>query len=202
MNLEFLVAATLIELTPGPNMAWLALLGATRGRVAALASVAGIALGLAIAGAIAGLGVTALLTTEPRIFEALRIAGAAYLLYLAYDAWRAAAKEVGDGLDRALSRYFRQGLLSNIVNPKAYLFYAAVLPQFVDVTREPGPQLWTLTAIYVVIATAIHSAIAVFAGTFNTLFSRPSLRMGVGRVFAGLLVAVAAWFYVSSGRTA
>jgi threonine/homoserine/homoserine lactone efflux protein len=202
MNLEFLAAATLIELTPGPNMTWLALLGATRGRAPALASVAGIALGLAISGAVAAIGMAAVLATQAWLFQALRIAGAAYLLYLAYDAWRASAKDPVDIADQPMSRFFGQGLVANIVNPKAYLFYAAVLPQFVDGTRAIGPQLWALTAAYVAIATAIHAAIAVLAGTLNAYLRKPAWRIVAGRVFAGLLVAVAAWFYVSTARPA
>jgi threonine/homoserine/homoserine lactone efflux protein len=202
MNPEFIAAATLIELTPGPNMAWLALLGASRGRAPALASVAGIALGLAVAGAVAAVGAATLLTAEPWLFQALRIAGSAYLLYLAYDAWRASMKDPAGGLDQPMGHFFRQGLFSNVINPKAYLFYAAVLPQFVDATRDIGPQLWTLTAVYVAIATAIHAAVVIFAGSLNALLSKLSWRMITGRVFAGLLIAVAVWFYISTGKPA
>ena len=86
--LAFLLASLLIELTPGPNMTWLAALGASRGRTAALAAVAGIALGLAFAGAVAGIGLSALIASQPWLIDGLRWAGALYLLYLAYDAWR------------------------------------------------------------------------------------------------------------------
>ncbi len=202
MKPEFIAAATLVELTPGPNMVWLALLGASRGRGPALASVAGIALGLSIAGGVAAIGVATLLASEPRLFQALRIAGAAYLLYLAYNAWQSSARGTTEGLDETIWQFFRQGLVSNLVNPKAYLFYAAVLPQFLESTRRIGPQLWTLTATYVVIATLIHALIAIFAGTFHAVISRPSHRIAMGRVSAGLLVAVAAWFYLSTGKPA
>jgi threonine/homoserine/homoserine lactone efflux protein len=201
MNLEFLLAATLIELTPGPNMAWLAMLGASRGRTPALASVAGIALGLAIAGAVAAVGVAAFLESEPWLFTALRIAGTLYLLYLAFDAWRSSTKEAADHLDQPIARFFGQGLVSNIVNPKAYLFYATILPQYIDPKTSLAPQFWALTASYVAIATVIHAAIAIFSGTFNVYLSKQSLRARIGRIFAGLLVVVAAWFYISAGRT-
>ena len=69
MVLEFLAASLLIELTPGPNMAWLALLGASRGRLAALAAVAGVALGLSVAGTAAALGVSTLIGTTPWLFQ-------------------------------------------------------------------------------------------------------------------------------------
>src|SRR6185503_21053840 len=125
---EFLAAAVLIELTPGPNMAWLALLGASRGRVAALAAVAGVALGLSIAGAAAAFGVSALIDATPWLFPTLRWAGSIYLLYLAWDSWRDSTAPLETRFDESLQRYFGQGLVSNVLNPKTYLVFAAVLP--------------------------------------------------------------------------
>jgi threonine/homoserine/homoserine lactone efflux protein len=202
VNPEFIIAATLIELTPGPNMAWLAMLGASRGRASALAAVSGIALGLAIAGAVAAIGVSTILSRQPWLFEAMRIAGALYLLYLAYDALRSADLPVDDKPAQSLQRYFGQGLLSNILNPKAYLFYAAVVPQFVSASSPLMLQLALLTAVYVAIATTIHGAIAIFSGTFQSLFMRQAWRTAMGRIFAGLLAAVAVWFYISTGKAA
>ena len=132
MLLEFLAASLLIELTPGPNMAWLALLGASRGRLAALAAVAGVALGLSVAGTAAALGVSALIGTTPWLFQGLRWAGSLYLLYLAWDSWRDLTAPADAQFEEPLLRYFSQGLLSNMLNPKAYLVFAAVLPQFID----------------------------------------------------------------------
>ena len=85
---EFAIAAILIELTPGPNMAWLALLAVSRGRLTRLAAVLGVALGLSFAGVAAAIGVAALIAATPWIFQLLRWAGSLYLLYLAWDAWR------------------------------------------------------------------------------------------------------------------
>ena len=146
---EFLAAALLIELTPGPNMAWLALLGASRGRIVALAAVAGVALGLSIAGAAAAFGVSALIGTTPWLFQALRWAGSLYLLYLAWDSWRDSTAPQETQFDDPLWRYFGQGLLSNMLNPKAYLVFAAVLPQFVNPAQPLLTQLVTLSALYV-----------------------------------------------------
>ena len=195
MLLEFLAAAVLIELTPGPNMAWLALLGASRGRVAALAAVAGVALGLSIAGAAAAFGVSALIGTTPWLFQALRWAGSLYLLYLAWDSWRDSTAPLETQFDEPLRRYFGQGLLSNMLNPKAYLVFAAVLPQFVNPAQPLLTQLITLSALYVGVATAVHAAIALLAGSFNRFFADQSRARILGRVFAVLLAAVAIWFF-------
>jgi threonine/homoserine/homoserine lactone efflux protein len=195
----FLLAALLIELTPGPNMAWLALLGAARGRKAALAAVAGIALGLSIAGIAASLGLSALIGTTPWLFQALRWAGAAYLLYLAYDAWRDSSAPPALEDDGSLSRHFGQGLVSNILNPKAYLFYASVLPQFIDTSLPLLAQLLTFSALYVAVATLVHGAIALVSGSLNPLFADRRRARILGRVFAVLLAAVAAWFFIATG---
>jgi threonine/homoserine/homoserine lactone efflux protein len=199
MFIEFLLTAILIELTPGPNMAWLALLGASRGRVAALAAVAGIALGLAIAGAAAAIGVSQLIASTPWIFLALRWAGSLYLLYLAWDAWRQAATVPDTKFDQPVLRYFAQGLVSNMLNPKAYLVYAAVLPQFIDMGHELLSQLTTLTAAYVVVATTIHAGIALLAASLNSLFAKPGNFKRMSRLFAAILAAVAVWFFYATG---
>ncbi len=195
---EFLAAAVLIELTPGPNMAWLALLGASRGRVAALAAVAGVALGLSIAGAAAVFGVSALIDATPWLFQTLRWAGSIYLLYLAWDSWRDSTAPLETRFDESLQRYFGQGLVSNVLNPKAYLVFAAVLPQFVNPAQPVLAQLIALSALYVGIATVIHAAIALLAGSFNQFFADRARARILGRVFSVLLAAVAIWFFYAT----
>jgi threonine/homoserine/homoserine lactone efflux protein len=199
MPVEFLLTAILIELTPGPNMAWLALLGASRGSIAALAAVAGIALGLAIAGVAAAFGVSALIGTTPWVFQALRWAGALYLLYLAWDAWHSADGSHVGKFDQPVLRYFNQGLVSNMLNPKAYLVYAAVLPQFIDVHQALLAQLALLTGVYVVVATVIHAGIALLAGSLSGFVVQPARFQKVSRLFAVLLSLVAVWFFYATG---
>jgi threonine/homoserine/homoserine lactone efflux protein len=197
---SFLLASILIELTPGPNMTWLAVLGATRGRLPALAAVAGIMIGLSVAAAVAGIGLTALLYEVPQLFNALRWGGTLYLLYLAWDAWRDA-----DGKQTVVqsnaTQAFVQGLVSNVLNPKAYLFYAAVLPQFINSTEPAMQQLTTLSAIYVATATVIHACIALLAGSAATwLQSSPSAQI-IRRALAVLIAVAAVWFFFSSKVT-
>ena len=198
MLLEFLAAAFLIELTPGPNMAWLALLGASRGRTAALAAVAGVSLGLSVAGAAAALGVSALIGTTPWLFQSLRWAGSLYLLYLAWYAWRDSTTPQETQFEEPLLRYFGQGLLGNMFNPKAFLVFAAILPQFIDPAKLLPAQLLTLTALYVAVATAVHATIAMLAGSFNRFFADPARARMLNRVFALLLAAVAIWFFYTT----
>lgn len=197
MLLSFIIAAVLIELTPGPNMTWLAVLGASRGQRSALAAVAGIALGLSIAAVVAGLGLTALLTASETLAHALRWAGTLYLLYLAWDAWTEADDEI-DLADGSPSRSFTQGLISNILNPKAYLFYAAMLPQFIDETRDTATQIATLSAVYVLIATLIHGAIALLSGRAAIWLQTSPKKILVRRLLAVAIALTAIWFFIST----
>lgn len=134
---EFLVASLIVERTPGPNMAYLASLTVTRGRRAGVVTVAGVAVGLACYGVLSALGLTVLIADQPFLYERLRWAGVCYLLWLAWESWtdrsaprpaQAAAVPPGEEDGPLLLR----GFLTNMLNPKAALFYIAVLPNFVD----------------------------------------------------------------------
>ncbi len=196
---EFIIASVIIELTPGPNMTWLAVLGATRGRVSALAAVAGICLGLTFAGIVAGLGLTLLFDNYPSLITALRWVGTLYLFYLAYDAWvdSNAAEKIEIKSNGA---YFAQGLISNVLNPKAYLFYAAILPRFIVIPDHPHQQVALLTAIYVIIATFIHASIAVLAGSLSNWLEHSPQAVLVRRCLAVAIALAAIWFFVSTGN--
>ncbi len=197
--LGFLLTAIVIELTPGPNMTWLAVLGATRGRAAALSAIAGICLGLALAGFVAGLGLTVLFDSYPSLITSLRIAGTLYLFYLAYDAWIDAGG--GEAVTvKSNSAYFTQGFISNALNPKAYLFYVAILPQFLNVPDHPTQMLALLTAIYVVVATTIHAGIALAAGNMADWLAHSAQAKLLRRGLAVAIAAAAIWFFISTGR--
>ena len=139
--LPFLLMSVLIELTPGPNMAWLALTAASVGRRAALSATAGIASGLAVVGLVSAFGLAELATAFPALFAMLRYAGAAYLLFLAWQAWRGEREISGADLRKGDVRtWYRHGLALNLLNPKAFLFFIAILPNYVDATQPVMPQ--------------------------------------------------------------
>lgn len=189
----FALTSVLIELTPGPNMAWLALLAATEGRTNGYAAVAGVALGLAVLGVAAGLGLAAVLQTSPLVYQVLRWAGIAYLAWLAYEAWRE-ADDIKDQADAGsgLWQHFTKGLITNLLNPKAALFYVTVLPGFL-VPGTGVTDALVLSAVYVAVATVVHAGIVTAAGTAQGWLSRPSRVMGVRRAMAVALLGVAAW---------
>jgi threonine/homoserine/homoserine lactone efflux protein len=193
---EFLMAALISEITPGPNMGYLAILAASRGRRVGLAAVAGVALGLALNGLAAALGVAALVIASPGAFAILRWAGAIFLIYLAWDAWRTPVARIDS--DTAMPSSFGRGLMTNLLNPKAALFYVAVLPRFIDPLQASLPQSLALTALHVLIATVVHAAIVIFAAQSRRLFADPAREQRVRRALALLLAGMAVWFLVET----
>jgi threonine/homoserine/homoserine lactone efflux protein len=198
----FALTCLVIELTPGPNMAYLAVLSAGHGRRAGLAATLGIALGLLIVGIGAALGLAALISSSRLLYEALRWSGVAYLLWLAWDGWRdttetSPARTDGREMDATL---FTRGLVANLLNPKAAVFYVAVLPTFVDAVRPVLGQTVFLSVIYVLIATAVHTTIVALAGAARPFLEDPDrsriLRRGLSLTLAGIAV----WFAVSTAR--
>lgn len=189
----FVLTSFLIELTPGPNMAYLALIAATEGRKPGFAAVAGVALGLGVLGLAAALGLATLIAQAPVVYQAMRWAGVLYLLWLAWDALqdRPAASEFARAGD-PLWLYFRRGLVTNLLNPKAALFYVTVLPGFL---APPAgiTDVITLSAAYVAVATLIHAGLVAAAGAAYGWLSDKTREKRVRRLMALGLVGVALW---------
>ncbi|CAN0654718.1 homoserine/homoserine lactone efflux protein [Nitratireductor aquimarinus] len=196
---SFALASTLIELTPGPNMAYLALISASEGRRPGFATVAGVALGLSIVGIIAALGVAQVIQASDLLYEGLRWAGVLFLLFLAWDGWRDGG-DVSAAGDKPDGAHFMRGLVTNLLNPKAAVFYIAVLPTFVDPTQPLTPQTILLTSIYVGVATLIHGMIVVLASTLQPFLTDARRERIARRTLSALLALVALWFGWSSAR--
>jgi threonine/homoserine/homoserine lactone efflux protein len=197
----FFLTSLAIEITPGPNMAYLALVGVSRGRGDGLMAVAGVALGLLLLGAIAGVGVGSLILENRFIYQALRWGGALYLIWLAWDAWREGQAELeAETMPQSSWLFFRRGLFTNLLNPKAALFYVAVMPSFVVPDRSPLWQTTVLVLVYVVAATLIHAGIVLAASTLEPLFRRRGLRRRAAVVSVLALVAVAIWLLMKTAN--
>ncbi|SIR00655.1 Threonine/homoserine/homoserine lactone efflux protein [Rhizobium sp. RU20A] len=195
--LSFLVASIVIEITPGPNMAYLALVSASEGRMKGLATVAGIALGLALLGIASAYGVAELIRGSAFLYEVLRWGGAAFLFYLAYDGWRDAGVET-EPTGRGATTYFLRGLATNLLNPKAALFFVTVVPGFIDSQLTGASAFILLGAVYVGVATIIHASIVALAGALHPLLSDPARERRLRRMLSLLLAGVAVWFLASS----
>jgi threonine/homoserine/homoserine lactone efflux protein len=195
--IPFLLAVLVMELTPGPNMAYLALVAARSGRRLGFAAVAGVTLGLGayLLASVAGIAEAA--QRWPWVYQVLRWAGVAYLLWLAFDAWREPTTEPEAEDDDGVRRVFLRGLVANLLNPKAALLYVALLPGFISPRGDPVSQALVLGAIHIGVSVVIHSAIVMGAGNAQRLLAQR--RVWAGRIMALALVAVAAWLAFSTG---
>ncbi len=197
--LAFTLAAIAIEVTPGPNMVWLALVALTEGRRAGLAAVAGVGTGLAVVAAAVALGLGAMVAKTPIAYQFLRFAGIAYLLWLAWEAWRSTGQARADFADfkASFGAHFLRGVITNVLNPKAFLFYVTILPAFLPTAAAPKDTA-ILCAIYLIVATAIHAGIVLAANAARDILHTDAHMKTVGRVAAAVLVGLAVWLLVKT----
>jgi threonine/homoserine/homoserine lactone efflux protein len=195
----FLLTVALVELTPGPNMGYLTLVGTRWGRRAGLATVAGITCGLTIymLAAVAGLG--AVLLRIGWLYAVLRWAGVGYLLWLALETWRGDT-ETSPGHrpePPTRERLFTRGLVANLLNPKAAIFYIALLPGFTNPAwGNLTTQAMTLGLVHIGVSVAVHGSIVLAAGSASTGIARwasSAGRRSLDRSLAGGLVIIAIW---------
>lgn len=192
----FLVAVALIELTPGPNMGWLALVSLARGRLAGFAAVAGVTLGLAAWMLAAAFGLTEALLIWPWLYQLIRWAGVVFLLWLAWEAWRGDGDPAaGDGEEhRTLRDLFLRGMTGNLLNPKAAVFYVALLPTFMRPDHgSPLTQALTLGGLHLVVAAAVHSLIVLGGAGVGGLVLTRVQGPGLRALTAGGIAVVALW---------
>lgn len=196
--LAFTVAATVVTVSPGPDMALVARRAITDGWRRASVTSAGIVTGLLVHATASAVGISAILVRSATAFTILKIVGACYLVVLGVMSFRAAGRTAREPLDHATDERprrsgrtsFVQGFLNNVLNPKPALFYLAFVPQFL----EPGDPVVVLTATLV----AIHIAISiVWLVTWAWLVSRatgvltaPRWRAALERATGFVLVAL------------
>jgi threonine/homoserine/homoserine lactone efflux protein len=200
----FTLAALVIEITPGPNMGYLAVLSLSRGWRVGAAAVAGVALGHMVYGVAAALGVAALINASALLYELLRWAGVAYMLWLAWEAWSSEAETspdiAADGSQGHARIAFERGLITNLLNPKAAVFFVTVVPTFVRPDGSVMAQTLLLSTIFVAVATAVHFSIVMLAGRLQAFSGSASRRRPVRRALAVLLAVIAAWIAYSTAR--
>ena len=198
--LPFLLACVVIESTPGPNMAFLTIVSATKGRRYGFAMVLGIALGLLIIGFAAAAGLATTISNSPLLYQGLRIGGVLYLFWLAIEEWRDADGDMDEGKDEIKGKlsYFQHGLVVNILNPKAGVFYITILPSFIDPSGAILTQAIILTLIYVGIATLAHVLIVSLAGLLQPVLDNPNRKCIIRRALAIILAGIALWFGLSA----
>ncbi len=195
--LAFALVAFLMVLSPGPNMIYLVSRSICQGRVAGLISLSGVATGFVFYMLCTAFGITALLFAIPLAYDALRIAGALYLLYLAWNALKPSGRspfQVRELPKESPHKLFLMGLFTNLLNPKVAMMYLALLPQFI----HPGHgsiflQSVMLGSEQIVIGTAMNGVILLAAGTIAPfLTSHPRFILLQRWLMGGVLIGLAA----------
>ncbi len=190
------VVALGLVLTPGPNMIYLVSRSITQGRRAGLVSLLGVAAGFLVYLAAAAAGLATLFVAVPAAYTVLKLAGAAYLLYLAWQALRPggtnafAPKPLPPDPAR---RLFTMGLVTNLLNPKIAVLYVSLLPQFVDPDRgSVALQSLLLGSTQIVVALTVNALIVVFAGALAAFLApRPAWLRVQRYLMGGVLGALA-----------
>ena len=194
--LGFLVAALVIALTPGPGALLAMSTGMRLGYGPALSAIAGLQVALLMHLAVVALGLGALLAASEHAFSILRLLGAAYLVWLGVRKWRAAA---APGLVTPAGRrhLFLQGLLVNLANPKAIVFIAALVPQFLDPARSLLGQYLAIAATLCATDVVVMSGYALTASRVGRWLSDPRALRWQNHVFGGIFVGAGALLAVA-----
>lgn len=196
----YLPVAVMMAFTPGPATFFVLSRTSSHGRYAGLLSAAGLLSGTLVLVALAAIGLTGVLAASPVCFEVVKTAGAVYLIYLGIRAITAPGSITDDpGIVRVRSPWllYRDGVVTELLNPKAALFYASVLPQFVDARRPDVPlQMFVLGVVFVMCGSIALTLIAIFAAAVKArLLGSPAwqaaVRWASGLILVGLGVRLA-----------
>jgi threonine/homoserine/homoserine lactone efflux protein len=193
--LVFFMASTLLALTPGPDNLFVLAQAAQRGKMAGIAVTGGLCTGLLVHTAAVALGVAAVFQASALAFALLKYIGAAYLLYLAWQSFRAGA-DTGGGPQAGnpgFTRLYGRGIVMNVTNPKVSLFFLAFLPQFTDPASGPLlPQIVLLGLLFILSTVLIFGGISILAGGIGARFRKSArAQVVVNRLAATVFVALA-----------
>lgn len=198
--LAFALVSLGMALTPGPNMIYLISRSISQGRTAGLVSLGGVALGFIVYMVSAAFGLTALMMAVPYAYDALRVAGVLYLLWMAWQSVRPGGRspfQLKELPQHSPRKLFLMGLLTNLLNPKIAIVYLSLLPQFINPAHGSVlTQSLVLGMTQIVISVSINAMVAISAGTIALfLVRKPSFavvqRWLMGGVLTGLAVKIA-----------
>lgn len=190
--------------TPGPNMLYLVSRSIGQGRRAGLVALAGVGTGLAVYLAVASAGLDRLLQLVPGLYLLVRVAGACYLLWLAWTIVRPGGRAPFAATTlppERRRRLFARGVVTVLCNPKVALLYASLLPQFVDRPRgEVGWQIAQLGLVQIAVSLSVNGAIVFAAASLARVLARHPAAMRAQRVVTGALLGAFALRLVTESR--
>ncbi|MDQ3028333.1 MAG: LysE family translocator [Pseudomonadota bacterium] len=191
----YLVASMALIVTPGQDMLYVISRSLAQGRLAGVCSAIGVCLGILVHTALAALGVGAILMASEALFLALKLVGAAYLVYLGIRllfSREAAPPAAGSAPPLAPLALVWQGMLSNVTNPKIVMFFFAFLPQFVSpASAHPTRDLVFLGVLYALLALPVKAAVGLGAGSLSErVIGRPGAMRWINRASGSVLIAL------------
>jgi homoserine/homoserine lactone efflux protein len=187
----YLIITLVLVVTPGPIVTLVIATGASQGVRAALATVAGTTLGNALLITAIAFGLSWVLQNAAVLFEVLRWAGAAYLIWLGIKAWRHAGAAAAPISKRGVN--FSRSLTVALTNPKTIAFFTAFLPQFVDPKLPVATQLIVMCTVSVLLAALTDSGWAIASGLGRAWFMKPARAKLLGRISGIVLIGGGVW---------
>lgn len=202
---QFAIATLIIAITPGPDMTLFVGRALAQGRAAGLACMAGAMTGILIHTLLVAVGLSALIVASPEAFMALKIFGAGYLIWLAYQAIRrgsAFSPEGKAGPQRSLVGNWAMGVAIDLLNPKIVLFFMTFLPQFVSADDPDAPyKLLFLGLLFIPISLPVTVPMVLAADSFSSLLRKsPRVTRVIDYLFAGVFSAFALRILTASAR--
>lgn len=193
----YLLACVIVVLVPGPTATLVIANSLKHGPRAGLLNVAGTQLGLAIMIGIVGVGLTSMIEAMGHWFDWVRLAGAAYLVWLGWKMIRGAGGGIeGEAAPAPRGGFLLQGALVALSNPKTLLFFGAFFPQFIDPARDHGWQILIMGVTAMAFAAAVDGAYALAAGRAGRALSAKRVRL-LSRVSGGFLIGGGLWLAFS-----
>jgi threonine/homoserine/homoserine lactone efflux protein len=186
--LPFFTASVLLAIAPGPDNLFVLTQSALWGKSAGLAVMLGLCTGLIVHSTAVALGVAVIFQTSALAFSALKFIGAGYLIYLAWQAFRASAARfhAERSPETSLWKLYRRGIIMNITNPKVSIFFLAFLPQFADPLRGSiSLQLLLLGGVFILATILVFGGIALLAGTLGRWLNRSTRVQNIMNRVAG-----------------
>ena len=190
----FFLASALLAIAPGPDNVFVLTQSAMHGKLSGLVVVFGLCTGLLFHTTAVAFGVAVIFQASTLAFTLLKVIGAGYLVYLAWQIFRASPEQISMPSDqqKSLGTLYRRGIIMNLTNPKVSIFFLAFLPQFADPVRGPiSLQMIALGGIFIIATILVFGAIALIGGTLGEWLNRSDYAQRImnwtaGTIFIGL----------------